>query len=75
MLQSSSINSIKTLNITKSCDFSADETCTLLAQFINNASLLNYCNVQYGSVRRIKVELKVASPEDESEAGAIKITD
>ena len=37
VVKSGSINTFKTIELDQSCDFSADETCTLLAQLIDSA--------------------------------------
>ena len=72
VLQSISINTIKAICLSGSCDFSADETCAIFAQIIDTATELDYCDIrdQVGE-RKILLELQVASSE---EAGAIKIT-
>ena len=72
VLQSGSISTIKELHLRGSSDFSTDETCALLAQFIDSAEQLGRCYIrkQVGE-RKIDLELQVASSE---EAGVIKIT-
>ena len=73
VLQSSSISTIKSLGLIGSCDFTSDETCTLLAELIDTATQLEDCYIcdQVGE-RKILADLQVASSEEESKAGAIK---
>ena len=72
LLQARSISTFKRLDLRGSCDFSADETCSLLAQLIDSATELKGCIIydQVGE-RKIEVELQLASSD---ESGAIKIT-
>ena len=75
MLESQSINTIESLDLSESADFSSDETCTLFAQFIDKATKLKECPIydQCGE-RKVSVELQVDETETGGEPGQIKIT-
>ena len=45
LLESASINTIKEINMDESTDFSSDRACTLLAQLIDRATMLERCNI------------------------------
>ena len=61
VLVSKSITStIKNVNLWKSCNLSDDETCRLLAEFIDTAPLLECCKVNYYNIgeRPVSVSMK-----------------
>ena len=76
LLQSGSLTTLVKLNVYESCDFSDDETCAILADFIDKAAQLHRFEL-HGQVseRKIKVELEVATEGEEGKPGSIKITD
>ena len=74
LLKSESLKIIDFLILDGACDFSADETCSIFANFIDKATKRLFCSIhdQVG-VRKIKVDYKKA--EEDGKSGMIKITD
>ena len=46
LLQSDSLKTIEELHLRESCDFSADETCSIFADFIDKATKLSHCGIE-----------------------------
>ena len=56
---------IKKLYLGDSANFDSDESCVLLAELLNNAPHINYCNISYQKgKRKVFVDMKYAQTEE-----------
>ena len=73
LLESSCINTIELLFLFESCNLDLDETCTLVASYIDKAQKLREFKTKFSKgKRKVKVEFEVAK---EGVTGRIKFID
>ena len=76
VLESGSIATIKTISLTSSTDLSSDRACTLLAQLIDKAPMLEKLIIRCLSYKReVRVALQINMSETGGEPGLIKVID